>query len=228
MLLRPPTNAPLDTARITAGIALSVAQPLIAYLSELTGKGMREVDRARSSDGPLTPADGAFAIWGPLFLGSLTWASWSALPAQRNEPSVRRIGWLACGTYASNIRNGRTGARRLDLPLVSQGAAPIDLIRRPPANENVTTPQVYRQRFFAQAGIRILLSDTAEDLTKLPTVTSTPPVPLGNLVVTPVGGYTPGAAVAPFAVRNTDSAFRNSVSASPNRPSFRSVTPRPL
>ncbi|HEY0871880.1 MAG TPA: PilX N-terminal domain-containing pilus assembly protein [Vicinamibacterales bacterium] len=119
------------------------------------------------------------------------------LGSAENEPKWTS---LSVGTYASNIRNGRTGARRLDLPLVSQGAAPIDLIRRPPANEHVTTSQVYRQRFFAQAGIRILLSDTAEDLTKLPTVTATPPVALGNLTTTPVAGYVPGGSVAPFAL----------------------------
>ena len=38
--------------------------------------------------------------------------------------------------HNSNIRNGRTGARRLDLPLVSQGAVPIDLVRRPAQNSN--------------------------------------------------------------------------------------------
>jgi len=96
-----PTQA--DIGLSTAGVVLSAAQPLAAYLSELTGKGMREVDRARQSDGPVTPADGTFAIWGPLFLGSLTWAGWSALPENRNDPALRRIGWLACGTYASNI-----------------------------------------------------------------------------------------------------------------------------
>ncbi len=40
-------------------------------------------------------------------------------PAVLNEPNWTT---LSVGTYSSNIRNGRTGARRLDLPLVSQGA----------------------------------------------------------------------------------------------------------
>jgi hypothetical protein len=118
------------------------------------------------------------------------------LGSGQNEPKWTS---LSVGTYSSYIRNGRTGARRLDLPLVSQGAQPIDLIRRAPVNENVTTPQVFQQRFFALAGIRILLSDTAADITNLPTVTPAPPVPLGNLATTPVAGYSPGAFVAPFA-----------------------------
>lgn len=114
-----------------------------------------------------------------------------------NEPTWTN---LSIGTYASNIRNGRTGARRLDLPLVSQGAQPIDLIRRPAvgSNEHLVSPEIYQQRFFAMAGLRILLSDTAADISNLPTVTGAPPVPLGNLAVTPVAGYVPGGVVAPF------------------------------
>jgi type II secretory pathway pseudopilin PulG len=118
------------------------------------------------------------------------------LGSAQNEPKWTS---LSVGTYASYIRNGRTGARRLDLPLVSQGAQPIDLIRRPPVNEHTVRPQVYQQRFFALAGVRILLSDTDTDITSLPTVTPTPPVRLGNLSTTPVPGYTPGGFVAPFA-----------------------------
>ncbi len=107
---------------------------------------------------------------------------------------------LSVGTYASNIRNGRTGARRLDLPLVAQGAAPVDMIKRPAtADENTARPGVFNQRFFAQASLRILLSDTAADIMSLPTVTGTAPVPLGNLALTPVAGYTPGGMIAPFA-----------------------------
>ena len=83
-------------------------------------------------------------------------------PAVQNEPAWTT---LSVGTYASNIRNGRTGARRLDLPLVSQGAMPIDLIRRPARNSNEDTAQrlIYQQRFYSKASLRILLSDTAAD-----------------------------------------------------------------
>ena len=56
-----------------------------------------------------------------------------------------------------------TGAKQLDLPLVSQGATPVDLIRRPAldSNENVANAPVFGQRYFAQASLRILLSDRA-------------------------------------------------------------------
>ena len=101
-------------------------------------------------------------------------------PAVQNEPAWTT---LSVGTYASNIRNGRTGARRLDLPLVSQGARPIDLIRRPARNSNEDTAQrlIYQQRFYSKASLRILLSDTRNALMELPTVlTGTEPVLLGG------------------------------------------------
>jgi hypothetical protein len=85
---------------------------------------------------------------------------------------------LSIGTYNGYIRNGRTGAKRLDLPLVTNGASPIDLIRRPPASEDVNKPLVYQQRYYTSASLRILLSDTAADITGLPGVTATAPVNL--------------------------------------------------
>lgn len=98
-------------------------------------------------------------------------------PNTENEPTWTN---LSIGTYSGYIRNGRTGARRLDLPLVSNGAQPIDIIRRPdPASPDA--PDVFGQRFFAMASLRILLSDTAADITSLPTVTADQPVELGRL-----------------------------------------------
>ena len=81
--------------------------------------------------------------------------------------------------YATNIRTEATGAKQLNLPLATQGAQPIDLIRRPVVNSNEDTanPPVFGQRFFAQASLRILLSDRPEDITNLPTVTG-PPIAL--------------------------------------------------
>jgi hypothetical protein len=108
----------------------------------------------------------------------------------QNEPKWTK---LSIGTYVSNIRNGRTGARRLDLPLVADvdsdgnpDAQPIELIRRPAqnSNEHVANKNLYDQRFYAQASLRILLSDTVNDIMTLPRVdTAVQPLPLfGPLV----------------------------------------------
>ncbi|MCL4813537.1 MAG: hypothetical protein KJ061_13675, partial [Vicinamibacteraceae bacterium] len=98
-------------------------------------------------------------------------------PNVANEPTWTNI---SVGTYNSYIRNGRTGARRLDLPIVSDGARPIDLIRRPD-RFNPDIPQVARQRFYSMASLRILLSDTVDDLMNLPGIdASRQPISLEN------------------------------------------------
>jgi hypothetical protein len=113
-----------------------------------------------------------------------------------NEPTWTN---LSIGTYNGNLRNGRTGAKMLNLPLVTFGAQPIDLIRRPLVNEDVNNPLVYAQRYFTSnlgdqlTSLRILLSDTPAQITSLPSVTAVAPVWLGNLGVTPIAGYTVGA-----------------------------------
>ena len=118
----------------------------------------------------------------------------------QNEPTWTN---LSTGTYNGYIRNGRTGARRLDLPVVSDGARPVDLIRRPPAGE-VATSNVGRQRFFNMATMRILISDSRAELTGLPgvAVAAGSPVPLTGLF-TP----TAGEAAAPGAITNLGHAF---------------------
>jgi hypothetical protein len=89
---------------------------------------------------------------------------------------------LSVGTYNQYIRNGRTGVRRLDLPLVADtngdgtpDGAPVDLIRRPPPGD---LPTVLQQRYYSTASLRILLSDTAADITGLPGIAAGVPVPL--------------------------------------------------
>ncbi len=105
---------------------------------------------------------------------------------------------ISTGTYKSYIRNGLTGAKKLDLPLVSQGAFPVDLIRRPAinSNENVANAPVFGQRYFSQASLRILLSDRASDITNLPTVTGAAPVLLDG---TTPAGYVVGPNRPPIA-----------------------------
>mgnify|MGYP001208106670 CR=1 FL=1 len=118
-------------------------------------------------------------------------------PTQTLNPNWTTI---STGIYKSYIRNGLTGAKRLDLPLVSQGAQPVDLIRRPALNSNeaVVNPLVYAQRFYSQASLRILLSDRPSDFAGLPTITPNPPVLLNapdgaanNWTVLPPPGYGP-------------------------------------
>lgn len=127
-------------------------------------------------------------------------ASWRNLLSTESSGTTAApwAGWdnLSKHTYQANIRTEATGAKRLNLPLVSAGATPVDLIRRPAvnSNENVTNKVVFDQRYFAQASVRILLSDRATDITDLPTVTATPPIALdGDWNAAPPAGYVVGA-----------------------------------
>ena len=92
-----------------------------------------------------------------------------------NVGSARNNNWTNISTnlYKSYIRTGLTGARPLELPLVSDGAEPVDIIRRPnPASPDPAT--LRPQRFYNLATLRILLSDTEAELTALPDVVGTP------------------------------------------------------
>lgn len=79
-------------------------------------------------------------------------------------------GFIKNGAFGQNLPNGSprgTGAQRLTLPITSGGAPAIALIRRPGANENNVNPELFDQRYYSLASLRILLSDRASDLDNL-------------------------------------------------------------
>ncbi|MGB7220404.1 MAG: hypothetical protein WBD07_16520 [Vicinamibacterales bacterium] len=112
-----------------------------------------------------------------------------------NEPTWHTV---SLSTYNGYIRNGRTGARPLNLPVLTLGGANVAIIQRAPANENVANPLMFAERFFSQTSVRILLSDNAADITGLPGVTAAAPVLLdGDWVAAPPAGYGPVDATHP-------------------------------
>ena len=131
---------------------------------------------------------------------------------------------ISTGTYKSIIRNGLTGAKVLNLPLVSQGATPIDIIRRAAGGRGRRRiSQVYQQRMYSQASLRILLSDRAADITGLPGIdTTVAPVSLDWSAGTPAG-YTGDAthpplarALGPFGTTPTFNSSSSTSGTSPN------------
>ena len=106
--------------------------------------------------------------------GSVT----SGVGSTTNEPTWHTV---SLSTYNSWIRSGRTGAKPLNLPLITIGGSNPDLVRRPAGTENTSNPVLFGERLFTKASLRILLSDTADSLTSIPTITSATPVSLdGN------------------------------------------------
>jgi hypothetical protein len=106
-----------------------------------------------------------------VLLGTSDVTTFPLLPT--NTDAIKNPDWnnLSVGDYNSWLRNGRTGAKPLVLPIVDpdSGSTPIDLIRRPKSTEDPTS-NAHKERFFHLASLRILLSDTAEEITALPGV----------------------------------------------------------
>ena len=118
-------------------------------------------------------------------VGSMANGNWAniSLTTRRQHPQWRLSSGGVPGAVARHWREG------LKLPLVmtAVGGTNADLVRRPPAGEDVNAPLLFGERLYGKVSLRILLSDTAADITNLPTVTATAPVRLGDEVA---GGLT--------------------------------------
>jgi len=116
---------------------------------------------------------------------------------QINEGSVKQgpgstanPNWtnLSGTTYNGFIQDGATGAKVLNLAIALPGinSQPIAMIQRPPASPPAATSEsptsaLGLARFYNQASLRILLSDTQDDIMNLPGIdTSEYPYPLAE------------------------------------------------
>ena len=73
-------------------IILAVVVQIGATFLPQLGLGDPIGERSDSVRTLITPAGWAFAIWGPLFFGSAVYAIWQALPAQRENVLLDKIG----------------------------------------------------------------------------------------------------------------------------------------
>src|ERR671910_405806 len=88
-------NAKWDLARQVAtvvGALFQVLAPAIVPIGAI----------AKETPSLVIPADFAFAIWGPLFLLCLAYATDQALPANRQNPLLQRVGWFLAGAFFLN------------------------------------------------------------------------------------------------------------------------------
>ena len=74
-------------------ILLAVVIQIGATFLPQLGFGDPIGDRSDSVRTLITPSGWAFAIWGPLFFGSAVYALWQALPGQRSNVLLDKIGW---------------------------------------------------------------------------------------------------------------------------------------
>lgn len=94
-------NAAQRSAAQRIAIVLAVVIQIGATFLPQLGLGEPIGDRSDSVRTLITPSGWAFAIWGPLFLGSAIFAIWQALPKQRTNALVDQIGWYAVGALSA-------------------------------------------------------------------------------------------------------------------------------
>ncbi|MEM7689080.1 MAG: hypothetical protein AAF291_08665 [Pseudomonadota bacterium] len=87
-------------AQRLAIILAVIVQIGATYLPQL-GLGEPIGSRSDAIRTLITPSGWAFAIWGPLFLGSAVFAIWQFLPAQKTNDLLARIGWPAAVALAA-------------------------------------------------------------------------------------------------------------------------------
>jgi hypothetical protein len=87
----------VDIARQFANVFVAIFQ---IYASYTVGSSVGAI--AQEYRSPILPAAYAFAIWGPIFILCGIYALYQALPAQRERPVFRSIGWWTAGAFLAN------------------------------------------------------------------------------------------------------------------------------
>lgn len=99
-MMKAPSEPARPIAQRIAVILAVVLQIGATFLPQL-GLGEPIGERSDAVRTLITPSGWAFAIWGPLFLGSAVFAIWQALPAQRTNALLGRIAWPAAIALAA-------------------------------------------------------------------------------------------------------------------------------
>lgn len=86
-----------DQVRQGANVVGAVLQIVVAVLA-----GGDVASIANRNESLILPAGWAFSIWGLIFALALAYAAYQALPARREDPLLRRIGWLTAGAFLGN------------------------------------------------------------------------------------------------------------------------------
>jgi hypothetical protein len=86
-----------DVVRQFANVFAAIFQ---IYASYTVGSAVGSI--AQENRSPILPATYAFAIWGPIFILCGFYALHQALPAQRENPVYRAIGWWTVAAFLMN------------------------------------------------------------------------------------------------------------------------------
>jgi len=88
-----------DGLRVLLLILAALAQIAASAAPRLLGWEHDISSRSQSLPTPIVAPGWAFSIWGLIFLGSLAFAIYAALPGQLTSPVYRKVGWLAVALF---------------------------------------------------------------------------------------------------------------------------------
>lgn len=80
----------LNLSAILAAFSINV----LANIAPINGLSIGAISNTFFREVLIVPANYAFAIWGLIYLGLITFGVYQVLPAQRQNPSLRRMGYL--------------------------------------------------------------------------------------------------------------------------------------
>ncbi len=83
-------------------VVLAVIIQIGATFLPALGLGEEIGTRSDATRTLVTPAGWAFAIWGPLFAGTVAFAIYQLLPAQRRDDLLNAVAWPAAGAFLGN------------------------------------------------------------------------------------------------------------------------------
>ena len=86
-----------------ASIVAAFAMNVVANINPPNGLSIGEISNRFFSDVLITPANYAFAVWGIIYLGLISFGIYQALPAQRSNPLLRKIGYKIAIASLSQI-----------------------------------------------------------------------------------------------------------------------------
>ena len=89
----------INLVAIVAAFGTNVA----ANIAPIKGLNIGEISNTLFKDVLITPASYAFAIWGVIYLGLFSFAIYQVLPAQRQNPHLRKVGYFLVGSSVAQI-----------------------------------------------------------------------------------------------------------------------------
>lgn len=85
------TKPALRTIAVVAAAVFAVATPVVQFVTGTSP--VAETNLVRDGDTTLEAAGYAFSIWSLIYVGLLSYAVYQALPATKEMPGLRKLGW---------------------------------------------------------------------------------------------------------------------------------------